>query len=303
MYRYKRLFVGLDLTEKDRVQIAYSSLISRMAKSEEIIFCHVKKEDELPIDVKQEFPELEEETLEDLTVRMQNRVNESFAGDQGTKIRCEVLTGHIVHEMLNFIKNHDIDLSIMGQQSETDTTSKIGEKLTRKAPCSVLILPQDSQAEITRILVPVEFSPTCALAMEAAVAFGLAAGLTEIVCAHIYKLPQGYHKTGKSKEQFQAIMERNAKKAFDAFIKDIDLKGLTIKPVFHLHQNKVEGVREIIEAHAADLAVLGAQGRSAGASILLGSLTEGLIRRTHVPILAVKRKGANMSFLESFLKL
>ncbi|MCF8105365.1 MAG: universal stress protein [Desulfohalobiaceae bacterium] len=303
MYRYKRLFVGLDLTEKDASQIAYSSLISRMARSEEIVFCHVRKELDLPLELKHDFPELYGEPLEDLQIRLKNEVDEIFAGDDRTKIRCEVLEGSILHEMLRFIKDLDVDLTIVGQQSETDTTSKIAEKLTRKAPCSVLILPVHTRAKISKILVPVEFSGTCAQALETAAAFGLAAGLQEITCAHIYKLPQGYYKTGKTKEQFQEIMEKNARKAFAEFIKDIDLRGLTVNPVFRLHNNTVQGVRETIAEQGADLAVLGAHGRTAGASMLLGSVTEGLIRKAHVPILAVKQKGTGMNILETIMKM
>lgn len=47
--------------------------------------------------------------------------------------------------------------------------------------------------------------------------------------------------------------------------------------------------------------VIGAKGRSLAALVLLGSVTEKLIETTHVPILAVKKKGSGMGFLEALL--
>lgn len=302
MYRYKRVFVGLDLTDKDTFLIAYAGLISRMARSEEMIFCHVKKQEMNP-ELLEDFPELAHQNSDHLQEMMEEKVSGLFAGHEGTQVRYEVRDGHVVHEMLHCIKNEDIDLVIVGQQEDIELTSKVGEKLTRKAPCSVLILPEESRAVISKLLVSIEYSENCAMAVDAAVAFAEAADLEELTLAHVYKLPLGYHKTGKSKAQFQKIMERNSQKAYDEFIADIDLRGLKAKPVFYLHQHTIQGIRDLIEQEAVDLVVLGAQGRGAGAAILLGSVTEGLIRKAKIPILAVKKKGANMSFLESFLKL
>ncbi len=303
MYRYKKVFVGLDFSEKDTSLISYAGLISRMAQSEEVFFCHVQKQEGQFRELQEEFPELAGKSAEQLQLEMQDKVEGLFAGHENTQVRCEVREGHVLREMLHSIKDLDIDLSIVGQQADIELTSKVGEKLTRKAPCSVLILPEESRAVISKILVSVEYSENCAMAMDTAVAFGVAADLEELTCAHVYKLPLGYQKTGKSKEQFQEIMEENARKAFVEFIADIDLRGLQVKPVFHLHQNTIQGVRELIQQERADLVVLGAQGRTASASILLGSVTEGVIRKAAIPVLAVKKKGANMNFLESFLKL
>ena len=259
MYRYKKVFVGLDFSEKDIPLITYAGLISRMAQSEEVIFFHVKKQETLPRDLREEFPELLEKSAEELQNEMREKVAGLFAGHEKTTTRCEVREGHVVQEMLRCIRDRDIDLTIVGQQADIELTSKVGEKLTRKAPCSVLILPEQSRAVISTIMVSVEYSKNCAMAVDTAVAFGVAADLEELICAHVYKLPLGYQKTGKTKEQFREIMERNSQKAFDEFIADIDLRGLRARPVFYLHQNTVQGIRELVQQEAVDLEVLGAQ--------------------------------------------
>ena len=50
----------------------------------------------------------------------------------------------------------------------------------------------------------------------------------------------------------------------------------------------------------AHLIVVGARGRSGDiAAILLGSITEGLIRKLDRPLLAVKEKGEGLNILEA----
>jgi nucleotide-binding universal stress UspA family protein len=54
---------------------------------------------------------------------------------------------------------------------------------------------------------------------------------------------------------------------------------------------------------SADLVVTGARGRRLGAGVLLGSVTEPLVADTDIPILAAKKKGEGMSFLEALLEM
>lgn len=41
MYRYKRLMVALNLSDRDIATLGYAAMVSRMAKSEKIYFVHV----------------------------------------------------------------------------------------------------------------------------------------------------------------------------------------------------------------------------------------------------------------------
>jgi nucleotide-binding universal stress UspA family protein len=136
-----------------------------------------------------------------------------------------------------------------------------------------------------------------------AVAFASASGMRELHCLHVYAVPAGYYKTGKSYEQFAEIMRGHAEKNYGEFIKKVDLKGITATPIFKLEKKEYKGIEEVIEEHDIDLIILGARGRKAGVGVLLGSVTEHLIRTTTIPLLAVKKKGTGMSLLEALLKL
>jgi len=57
MYRYKRLLVGLNLSEEDKTIIRYVSMVSRLAKSEKICFIHVPETLDIPKELLEEYPE------------------------------------------------------------------------------------------------------------------------------------------------------------------------------------------------------------------------------------------------------
>jgi len=177
------------------------------------------------------------------------------------------------------------------------------EKITFLHVASTPDIPEELRKEFTEILVPVDFSENSMDAMEVAVALALAAGLKEIHCLHVYSVPLGYYKTGKSHEEFAEIMKGHAEKNLQEFMKKVDLKGLTATPIYKLEKREHKGIEEVIEEHEIYLLVIGARGRRAGAGVMLGSVTEHLIRTTTIPLLAVKRKGTGMGLLEALLKL
>ena len=139
--------------------------------------------------------------------------------------------------------------------------------------------------------------------MDVALSFGSAAGLKAIDCVNVFKLPIGYYKTGKTEEQFTEIVRKNAKIAYQKFIQNIDTKGVQINDMYAFSSDTIEGLEHIVSENPYDLIVLGAQGRSAGAAILLGSVTEQLIWSATIPVLAAKQKGAGMRLLDAILKL
>jgi len=303
MYRYKRLLVGLSLGKQDGSSIRYAAMISKLAKSEKITFLHVASTPDIPEDLRKEFPDLAGPADDSVRQEMEAIVSKHFDGHPDTQLEYAVAEGSPLIELLRRAKENDIDLIVMRKRREPTASGTLFEKLARKATCSVLFVPEGSKAWFTEILVPVDFSENSMDAMEVAVALALAAELKEVHCLHVYNVPLGYYKTGKSHEEFAEIMKGHAEKNLQEFIKKVDLKGLTLTPIFKLEKKEYKGIEEVIEEHDIYLLVIGARGRRAGAGVMLGSVTEYLIRTTTIPLLAVKRKGTGMSLLEALLKL
>lgn len=302
MYRYKNLLVGLNLSDQDIAAIRYAAMVSQMARSEKIYFIHVAANLEIPEDVRAEYPDLLEPADELARKQMEEMVNRGFHGHHGTEKVYEVAEGAPLAMLLEWSRQNDIDLILMGRKQDCGENSKLAAKLVRKAPCSVFIIPAGSAAKIGKILVPVDFSENSADAMETAIAFASASS-ARLACLHVYQVPTGYHKTGKTYEEFAAIMKGHAEKDYRNFISTLNLRGRDVLPIFELENKPWKAIKAAAQKEQADLLVMGSRGRSAAAAVLLGSVTERLIRTTEMPLLAVKKKGANLSLLEAILKL
>ena len=304
MYRYNRLLVGVSFVNQDGASLRYAGLISRLAKSEKITFLHVASTTDIPEELRTEYPALFQPVNEYARHEMEALVNKYFDGHPETQIDYEVVEGSPLIEFLRRAKEHEIDLIIMRKRKIPSASGSLFEKLARKAPCSVLFVPEGTTTWFTNILVPVDFSENSGDAMEAAVALAkVSEGIEQITCLNVYSVPMGYYKTGKSYDQFAEIMKGHAEKSYAEFINKIDLKGLTAVPLFHLEKKASKGIEDVITTRERCLVVIGARGRRAAAGILLGSVAEHLIHTTTSPLLAVKKKGEGMSILDALLNL
>jgi len=303
MYRYKRLLVGVSFADQDGSSIRYAAMISRLAKSERITFVHVLSKVDIPEDLREQYPDLFPPIDQYSQREMEALVKKYFDGYPGAQLEYEVVEGSPLIELLRRAKQEEIDLIVMRKRLKPTASGTLFEKLARKAPCSLLFIPEGTAPRFTNILVPTDFSENSMDAMEVSVAFASASGTPEIHCLHVYDVPVAYYKTGKSYEEFAEIMKGHAEKDYQEFIKKVDLKGITATPLFKLEKREYKGIDEVVEEHDIDLLVVGARGRKAGAGVLLGSVTEHLIQTTTIPLLAVKRKGTGMSLVDALLKL
>jgi nucleotide-binding universal stress UspA family protein len=304
MYRYKRLLVGISLNEQDGSSIRYASMISRLAKSEQITFLHVANTAEIDEEVCEIYPELTRSCDGSTTQEIENLVKKYYDGHPDTRLNCDAVEGSPLIELLKRSKQEEIDLIVMRKKVGDKSSGTLVTKLARRAPCSVLFVPERAKAWYKNILVPIDFSKNSEDAMEVAVAFAQASGINKIMCLNVYSVPPGFYKTGKSYEQFAEIMKGHAEKKYEEFIKKIDLKGISEVPKFRLNDEVYTGIwEEILEKREVHLLIMGAKGRKAGVGVLLASITEHLIKTTTVPLLAVKEKGTGMGLLDAILKL
>jgi nucleotide-binding universal stress UspA family protein len=306
--------VALSLGEQDEASIRYAAMVSNLAMSDKITFIHVAGGSDIPEDLRAEYPELVQPGGKFAKHEMEKLVSKYFNGYSGAKLEYEVVEGFPLMELLYRAKQEEIDLIIMGKRREPRESGTLPQKLVRKAPCSVLFVPEGAKSELTNILVPTDFSENSVDAMDVAVAFATAGGVPEIYCLHTYNVPIGFYKTGKTYEEFAEIMKGHAEKNYQKFLRTEicrketvcelrNLKEVTVSPIFKLEKKPATAIVEVIKENQIDLLIMGARGRKAAAGVLLGSVTEHQIMRSSIPVLAVKRKGADMSLLDALLKL
>lgn len=306
MYRFKKLMVALNLDEHDTTLIQYAGFISKMAQSKEVYFVHVSDTFNIPEEIKKVYPEIISPVDEAAKKRMKENVEKHFNGFNGAALKYNVIEGPLLGTLVSFSKEYDIDLAIMGYDLKTaETLGHLPEKMARKAFCSVLIIPDNtSRVRLDKILVTVDFSEHSLNSLDIGSAFAKAAGLSSIDIVNTYRVPEGFYKTGKTFEEFSEVMLKNAKKKTRELLAKADLKGVGINPYLILNDDVVEGVHQVSDQTDTDLIVVGARGRTGDiAAILLGSVTEALLRKIHRPLLAVKTKGEGLDILGAISEL
>ena len=211
-------------------------------------------------------------------------------------------------EMLRMAHDKDVDLIVIGRHygriHEADDEALLARRLTRKATCSVLVLPEEHQSTKGPILVPVRDSECSANALDTACGIGRMTNAT-VVALNVFQVHTGYSRVGTTLEEHQALLETAAEHEHDLLLKRIGCSRAEVQCqcAADLHGKPVPIILEAVTDLAADMVVIGARGRTGAAGVLLGTVTEQLIRESPVPVLAVKKKGECLGILRALLAL
>lgn len=303
MYPYEKMLVGMNLTDHDRVLVRHACLIAGLTGTKEITFAHITGDPDIPEEILEAHPGMLEAASEAATETLEEIARDEIPPERKVKTTCTVRSGQQVDTLLSEIRDRDIDLVVLGKKTQQADPGILAEKIARKAPCSVLVLPDGNEPRLGSIAVAMDFSGNSADALDEGLALAAKAGISEIKCIHVYKVPLGYSSTGKTFEEFAQAMANNAKSQFEQIEQAKKSSGVKLSPVLLLGERPSEAIGEWVEKDPPDLLIVGARGRSAGAAVLLGSVTERLIKQTHCPLLAVKRKGAGLGMLKALLEI
>ncbi|NBC18689.1 MAG: universal stress protein [Bacteroidetes bacterium] len=286
------------MNDQDASLVRYAGLVSRMAQSEHVWFVHVYRTQSLVEDLYSNLVSMSAASR--LQEDLEAFVEAHFDGPEGVEVHCSVVQGTPLLELLRLARSREADIVLVGKDRSSGT---LAEKMARKAPCSVLIVPPGTTPEIDQILVPLDFSDHAEDAIDVALAFGKAAGGAHLRCLHVYDVPTGYYKAGKSHDEFAALVRDRAEAQYCQFLQRLHLRDDVATPVFQQDRNVPRTIRRAVDRYGSDLVVMGTRGRTDSAAVLMGSVTEKIIRTTQVPVVAVKKKGATLSFLEALLDL
>lgn len=295
--------VGLDLSEMDDQLIKYTAMLSRILSLERIFFVHVAKELELSKDLIEKYPDLLAPLDESIEKDIQKKVDLHFPSS-GTDVKCLVKDGHPIEEILKISRIKGADLILMGRKKDLQGSGLVSSRIARKCPCSLLLVTENFDAKIQTILVPVDFSEHSFLAVNQALRIAEKAN-SEMRFSHAYSVPIGYYKTGKTYEEFARIMKGHAENELQQFLLKHNFPANIPCEYLLMDDGKQD---ELIYGHAkrehTDLIVIGSKGRTDASAMLIGSLAEKLVYKdVDIPVLIVKNKGENMSFLEAFMRV
>lgn len=301
--KYKVILIALDLTEMDDTLIRYAAMIGKILSIERIYFVHIVKSLELPEDLLEKYPDLMAPLDESIQNDIKSKVASHFE-DSPIAIDYLIQEGSPIDTLLKLTKVKEVDLIVMGRKKSLKGSGIVTSHIARKSPCSLLLVPEDFKSEIQKIVIPVDFSAHSLLAAKQALQFAENSDV-KISFSHVYNVPIGFYKTGKSFDEFAAIMRGHAQKDFQQFLDKHQLPSeISCEFILTKDGKHAELIYTNAAEEKADLIMIGSKGRTHASSILMGSLAEKIVYRDHdIPVLIVKNKGENMGFLETLLRL
>ncbi len=307
MYQLKRILVCVDLNTMDEDVVRYASEMAKIADADTVYFLHAAKDLNIPEEVANKYQEVLAPVDEAIKHQVKDIIDQYFSLKEGTDVHIDVVEGKPTDVVLKFAKQKNVDLIIIGKHLGKNKSKVNAGKIAEISHCSTLFVPQGADLQIRSIMVAADFSSNSKRAIEQALHIKEKEPQLIIYGEHVFTVPHGYHKTGKSYEEFAAIMKENAEKDAQKFFKkhkDIDPSMCEMHYTLSEDDKVHDELNNFAVKKNVDMIMIGSQGRTAAASILLGSVAEQILHYdNNIPVFIVKKKNDNMGFLDALLKI
>lgn len=303
MYDFKRILVCLDLTDHDKYLIEAAANWLNLGVADHIYFFHVTENLDLSNELLQKYPTLAAPLDERLKQLMDDEIKLHFNADVS---KCEsiVVDGNRFDEILKWSRVKFADLIIMGKKPKDQASFELPEKIIQLIHTSVLLVPAFKTQALGKLLVPTDFSEASSIALHQAVKVQKALK-AEVVCLNIYRVPTGFHSTGKTYDEFAQIMKGHAEKDFQVFLETNQLVDQGITCEFVLEKgNAAQQIHAMAEKLRANAIIMGSKGRTQMSNVVLGSTAMKMVKHEfEIPVLIVKDKAQTLGFFDALRKI
>ncbi len=306
MKQFERVLFCVERLDYAGPKLRYVGALTQIAKSREVHLLHVQTEPASAPGTADGSPRKDEPvTIEG----MKACVDQYFAGHGHGEVICQIAAGSPLLEVLRYAHDQSIDLIVLGRLRDSNRLpadeATFARRVTRKATCSVLVLPVDAMPRPEgRIVVPVRESDCSANALERAFSIGRETGY-EVMMVNVFQVHSGYSNVGLTLEEYEATLKANAEDQCRRLLERLDPSGVEhqVRCVPDRANSPAETILEIVRDQNADIVVIGARGLTGAAGVLLGNTTSHLIQRSPVPVLAVKKKGECIGIVQALLTI
>lgn len=295
-YRVREMMVALKLESTDQALLDYLDFFSAKIPIRSVYFEHVLP----PIDLYSPNQSEENQLMTHYELNleaiesMREQLETHPINERVEHFGFEVQKGDPLEELLKNADEVMTDLLVIGQRAGTNAHGIMARNMARKVANHALIIPENTQPRLSRILVPIDFSEYSVRSLRMALSIQEAmSDEVSIEAVHVYQMPNlSIHKIPKTFDQFKQIVESDRQEAFDHFM-NTHLDGYQEQVKLRLVEQKGPGIAGYIMDYAddnqSDLIIMGAKGHSQVARLLLGSVTEKLCSTNdHIPVLVIK---------------
>jgi universal stress protein E len=212
----------------------------------------------------------------------------------GVKIADPIISiGHSFHHIVELAKKRDVNLILMGSgekgRGDKYKLGNITENVIRASDIPVWVVKSDTPADIQHVICPLDFSEPSKRALTNAIhiARTFKADLTLLTVIH----PIGDSFLG-IKNHLEEEHRKNTEKhvlEFEEFLSEFDFYGIEyVKKI--VEGNPEEEILKIITYPTYKLLIMGTTGKSGLAKILIGSVTEKVVREVPCSFVTLKTK-------------
>ncbi|MFQ5706545.1 MAG: universal stress protein [bacterium] len=293
MKLFKKILCPLDFSEASHEAFDYAKMFAE-AFDAQLILLHVcPSMTEAYSALMPDFPDFGVQKPEDVLEELN-----SFSGDWRGVYKKEIKAGSPYLEILRYAEKEKVDLIIQGAKGlskiERLFLGSTGEKVTRKSVCPVLTVHSRGSMAIKKVLVPIDFSPLSYTVVPTVAALA-ERFQAEIHLLHVVEFGYRVDRRGQEMESkyFEQVKERLANQWE---IPDEFNKILTKKFVRHHVGSAGYGIRDFAQDWDIDLIAMATHGRTGVSKVLMGSVTEKVIKIAPCPVLSIRSQPGGESW-------
>jgi len=290
MTKLKRIVVGHSFFPDGDCAFRSAVTLAQPAKAD-LYLLHVVEP--YPLYQKMRFPSVPAHaTLEEVVLKMRAQLNDLATRPElsGLHVDTEAHIGKPFVELIRATRSWNANLVVVGVSSRGDGRflGSTGERVLRKSPVPVLIAKQELTSGPKTVLVPIDFSDCAKKAAEEAIAlvrgFGGRAIFLHVLDLTEYIYPAAY---GAAPIIIPPLTPDDLEPDWQQFLAALPLTGIN----WEKQTREGRAASRIVEAAhecSVDLVVMGTHGRTGLAHVLLGSVTEAVLRLTDCSVLTVR---------------
>ncbi len=282
------VMVALDLTQMDPILIKYIEFLTTIFSIKQLYFVHNIKQSVL-------YSLYEDFISEDLAIdkiveeELQRTIALNYKGIVPQQLI--VTSDNYTESMLtDLAKENHIDVMVVGNKNALQGTGALCQKLVRMLDSHLLLIPDDTQHVLDKILVPTDFSADSAVSFQAARRIAERSG-GEIEALHSYSIPSfffPYIDTEKAHDETQKHLDNR----FMQFQKKYFLpEDISFKYVDKQDFSVAETIEQTAEKGTFNMIIVSARGANNLTSLFIGSTTNDLlVRNRKMPLLIIKKQ-------------
>jgi len=295
MLHIRKILFPTDFSDLSSDALAYALFLARKYKAELHMLHIVVMHTEDPHNPDHHFPD--DAAIRDKLSRLiKAQLSTDTAKNDLTIKHVQLRNISAASAVVDYAEEQDIDLIVMSTHGRRGLRNLLlgstAAEVVRTAPCSILTIRRHENVVpgyIRNVLVPTDFSEPAAEAL--AVARDVASRYeADLQVLHVFEdvIHPAFYNMGKmSIKDLQPDIEERTVETMKKLLTSAPGPEVTAE-YYVLEGHAGRDIPRFAEEHDSDLVVISTHGLSGLEQLLIGSVTEKVVRRTECPVLVVK---------------